>query len=142
MRATNAPIRLALLLALAVVCAGCTRGPAPASPQSGPLVGAWIYTGDDAAADGTVRKLVVGDTTWHVPKEIEFRADGTLNSAVGDGCHYWIQGPERITIDCGYGKGEVGYMINDGMLALVLAGQNVGLISGETGAVYERREVR
>ena len=111
---------------LILIATGCgqTRGIDPATPQQGPLVGAWEYAADDLvdANGGIVCNFVIGDGTWHIPEKLTFRPDGTSKNIGYHDCHYWILGDGKIKLSVGNGNRIHEYQIDGDTLSLKLFG--------------------
>ena len=111
---------------LAFQLSGCrqTREIDPAVPQSGPLVGTWEYVGDDLVdrEAGVVHELVIGDGTWHIPKTLTFRANGTAQNIGYHDCHFWIQDDGHVKLSVGNGNRVHKYQIKDNTLTLSFSG--------------------
>src|SRR5688572_31743356 len=115
---------------LMVVASGCPSGPEAASPQTGPLVGSWQYTGKDRTEEGYVRALVIGDQTWWIPQLVTFRADGTTGNGRVGPCHYWILDAAQLKLDCSAGQTIISYTIAGDKLTLDLRGPNAVVNDG------------
>lgn len=130
--------KLLIGMVCALVALGCERGPERASPQHGPLVGQWQYTGNDISEDGFVRSFVIGDHTWWVPPMVQFSPDGTVNSGYAQRCNYWILNPTELRLDCSAGQTIITYSISGNKLTLDLRGHNTALRGGGPTVHFER----
>lgn len=114
------------LVALHLVLSGCgqTREIDPAIPQTGPLIGTWQYDGDDLVdvEAGIVRKLIIGDGPWYIPKTLTFKADGTSKNMGYHACHFWILDESRLKLSVGNGNRTHTYRIEGDTLTLTLFG--------------------
>lgn len=121
---------ITVLVALQLMLLGCgqTRQIDPAVPQSGPLIGTWIFNGDDLVDSeaGIVRNFVIGDGTWHIPKSLTFKADGTSDNIGYHACHFWILDDSRLKLSVGNGNRIHKYQLKDDTLTLTLFGPNDG----------------
>ena len=117
-------ITVALIAAL-LISFGCgrTRQIESAVPQSGPLVGTWQYVGDDLSdiERGVVRRLVIGDGPWYIPKTLTFKPDGTSDNIGYHACHFWILDNSHVKLSVGNGNTIVPYQIERDTLTLTLS---------------------
>jgi hypothetical protein len=136
-------VRIQLLLAvILILSSGCTRGPAPAEPQSGPLVGDWRYVGGGGISPGgNVRTFIIGDHSWWLQPHTRFDPGGRVNSGQTEYCHYWIVSESRLRVDCGAGQTVIGYRVEGDTLELDLRGENSSVYGGDPLVRYERAAV-
>jgi len=135
------PDRVALLLLSLTLVAGCGDGYESTAPQSGPLVGTWVYEGDEYfdAERNIVRRFVIGDAQWDIPKTLKFRPDGTApnTGARSSDCHYWIIDANDVRLSVGFGFTTISYGVEGDLLTLTLKGSNDG-VTGSPVVTFRR----
>ena len=125
-------MRWLLMLCVVICSSACQKHRSP-SPQSGLLVGTWRFAGEEVNVTiprDPIRILVIGTERWNIQRETVFSKTGTVNSADGTRCGYWIVSDSKVRIGCGRVSTVVSYRAGPNTLSLTLDGENSALLGG------------
>lgn len=113
-------LRLGIIwLALLLTQLACGEQEVTPQPQNSPLVGRWACA--TTQPNCMPERLSIGDNDWFPePNGVEFFADGTVSTSGSQRCLFRVMNEQTFEVDCRFGSGAYGYLIDGQKLILEL----------------------